>query len=128
MSWEFELLVDAYGGVAEGPAWDGSGLLFTQIHKCRIARWDPAKKECSVVREDTDYANGLMLDSEGKLYACGGGSRSVVRFEPDGSTTTLIDNYEGKRNSFYAGDTISAGRTTFNVGLRYDNQSASLLG
>ena len=35
-----------------------------------------------------------------------------------------IDNYEGKRNSFYAGDTISAGRMTFNVGLRYDNQTS----
>ena len=35
-----------------------------------------------------------------------------------------IDNYEGKRNSFYAGDTISAGRLTFNVGLRYDNQTS----
>ena len=35
-----------------------------------------------------------------------------------------IDNYEGKRHSFYAGDTISAGRMTFNVGLRYDNQTS----
>ncbi len=35
-----------------------------------------------------------------------------------------IDNYEGKRNSFYAGDTISAGRLTINAGLRYDNQSS----
>jgi len=35
-----------------------------------------------------------------------------------------IDNYEGKRNSFYAGDTISAGRMAFNVGLRYDNQTS----
>jgi len=35
-----------------------------------------------------------------------------------------IDNYEGKRNSFYAGDTISAGRMTFNVGLRYDSQTS----
>jgi gluconolactonase len=97
MPWEFELLVDAYGGVAEGPAWDGSGLLFTQIHKCRIARWDPATKECTVFRENTNYANGLMFDPEGRLYACGGGSRSMVRFEPDGSTTTLIDSYEGKK-------------------------------
>ena len=35
-----------------------------------------------------------------------------------------IDNYEGKRNSFYAGDTISAGRLTINAGLRYDNQTS----
>jgi len=35
-----------------------------------------------------------------------------------------IDNYEGKRNSFYAGDTISAGRVTVNIGLRYDHQTS----
>ncbi len=38
-----------------------------------------------------------------------------------------IDNYEGTRNSFYAGDTISAGRLTVNAGLRYDNQSSQSL-
>ncbi len=38
-----------------------------------------------------------------------------------------IDNYEGKRNSFYIGDTISAGRLTVNAGLRYDNQSSQSL-
>lgn len=97
MPWEFEELMEAYGGVAEGPAWDGSGLLYTQIHNCRIMRWDPASRSSSIFREKTHYSNGLMFDPEGKLYGCCGGGRSVVRFEPDGSMTTLADNYEGKR-------------------------------
>ncbi len=97
MSWDFELLVEPYGGVAEGPAWDGSGLLFTQIHACRIMRWDPAKKSCTVYRENTNYTNGLMFDPDGRLYGCCGGGRSVVRFEPDGGVTVLADRYEGKR-------------------------------
>lgn len=97
MSWNFELLVEPYGGVAEGPAWDGSGLLFTQIHACRIMRYDPADGSCQVFRENTNYSNGLMLDPEGKLYACCGGGRSMVRYEPDGTVTTLVDRYEGKK-------------------------------
>ncbi len=97
MSWNFEVIVEPYGGVAEGPAWDGSGLLFTQIHASRIMRYDPAGESCSVFRENTNYANGLMFDPEGKLYACCGGGRSVVRYEPDGEVTTLVDRYEGKK-------------------------------
>ena len=27
MSWDFELVAGPYGGVTEGPIWDGSGLL-----------------------------------------------------------------------------------------------------
>lgn len=97
MSWNFELLVEPYGGVSEGPAWDGSGLLFTQIHACRIVRWDPATRACTVFRENTNYTNGLMFDRDGRLYACQGGGRAVVRYEPGGGVTVLADRYEGKR-------------------------------
>lgn len=97
MSWNFELLVEPYGGVSEGPAWDGSGLLFTQIHACRILRWDPARRSCTVFRENTNYTNGLMFDRDGKLYACQGGGRAVVRYEADGGVTVLADRFEGKR-------------------------------
>jgi gluconolactonase len=89
--------VEPYGGVSEGPAWDGSGLLFTQIHACRILRWDPARRSCTVFRENTNYTNGLMFDRDGKLYACQGGGRAVVRYEADGGVTVLADRFEGKR-------------------------------
>ncbi len=69
MSWNFELIVEPYGEVAEGPAWDGSGLLFTQIQACRIMRWDPQTRECTVFRDNTDYANGLMLSAKSKRKA-----------------------------------------------------------
>ena len=97
MSWKFETLVEPYGGVSEGPAWDGAGLLFSQIHACRIMRYDPAARSCTVFREHTNYTNGLMFDAEGKLYGCQGGGRRVVRFEPDGGTTVVADRFEGKR-------------------------------
>ena len=97
MSWNFELIVEPYGGVAEGPAWDGSALLFTQIQACRIMRWDPQTQECTLFRDNTEYANGLMFDPEGRLYGCQGGARRMVRFEPDGGVTVLSDAFEGKR-------------------------------
>ncbi len=101
MAWQFEMLDPAYGGVSEGPVWDGSGLLFTRIHESRIMRFEPASGRVSVWRENTNYANGLTRDRQGRLYACQGGAtpdaRRVVRYEEDGSATVLADNFEGKR-------------------------------
>ncbi len=69
------------GGVTEGPAWDGTGLLFTHIPASRIMRWDPATRLSSVYRESTNCANGLMFDPQGVLYACEGDARGVVRYD-----------------------------------------------
>ncbi|MDE2716082.1 MAG: SMP-30/gluconolactonase/LRE family protein [Chloroflexota bacterium] len=97
MSWHFEHVDGPYGNVTEGPAWDGGGLLFTSIQQSRIMRYDPTTGKSTVYREDTNYANGLMLDPDGVLYACEGGARRVVRYESDGSATSLTDGFEGKR-------------------------------
>lgn len=97
MSWQFILVNGPYGGTAEGPAWDGSALLFTHIPTSRIIRYDPQDRGSSVYRADTNNANGLMFDPQGRLYACEGGARRVVRYEADGSATALADGYEGKR-------------------------------
>jgi gluconolactonase len=96
MSWEFDLLVEP-NGLAEGPAWDGSGLLFTNIPNSRIMRYDPQSGASTVFRTGTNAANGLMLDREGRLYACEGGGRRMVRYEPDGGVTVIADRFEGRR-------------------------------
>jgi gluconolactonase len=100
MSWEFEVLVEP-NGLSEGPAWDGTGMLYTNIPNSRVMRYVPsqsgAKVEPSVVREGTNGANGLMFDKEGRLYACEGTGRRMVRYETDGGVTVLCDNYQGKR-------------------------------
>ncbi len=101
MSWKFELLDPPYGNVSEGPAWDGSGLLFTRIQQSRIMRYDPETGAVTVWRENTNCANGLTFDAQGRLYGCEGGAtidaRRVVRYEPGGGVTVLADCFEGKR-------------------------------
>ena len=79
MSWQFILVNGPFGGTAEGPVWDGSGLLFTNIPASEILRYDPGSKSSSAFRSETNYANGLTLDGEGRLYACEGDARRVVR-------------------------------------------------
>lgn len=101
MNWNFELLDPPYGGVSEGPVWNGSYLLFTHIQQSLILRYDPATRRVTRERENTNYANGLAYDAAGNLYACVGGgdenSRRVVRYEAGGGETVLADGFEGKR-------------------------------
>lgn len=96
MSWEFERVAGPFS-FTEGPAYDGEGVLFSDIPNSRVMRFDPASGETQVFRTGTNEGNGLMLDPDGRLYACEGGGRRVVRYEPDGTTTVLADRFEGKR-------------------------------
>ena len=97
MSWRFELVDGPYGGTTEGPAWDGTGLLFTDIPAGRIMRYDPQTRRSAIFRADTNQANGLMFDPGGTLYACEGGARRMVRYESDGGVTVLADGFDGQR-------------------------------
>lgn len=97
MSWDFELVAGPLSNLTEGPAWDGHTLLFSDIPNSRIMRYDPQSGGCSVMRTATNQANGLIFDAQGRLYACEGGARRVVRYNPDGSTDVLADRFEGKR-------------------------------
>jgi gluconolactonase len=65
-------------------------------------RFDPKTGEINVVRTGTNEANGLILSEDGKLYACEGGGRRIVRYDPiEGDERVgvhvLCDRFEGKR-------------------------------
>ena len=96
LSWSFERLAGPYT-LTEGPAWDGDGLLFSDIQSDRILRFDPATGRIDVFRTGTDGGNGLTFDPEGRLYGCQQWSRRIVRYEPDGSTTVIVDRLDGRR-------------------------------
>ncbi|MFQ6026613.1 MAG: SMP-30/gluconolactonase/LRE family protein [Dehalococcoidia bacterium] len=97
MGWEWELVAGPFSRLTEGPAWDGKTLLFTYIPASRIMSYDPQSGECTVYRENTNHTNGLAFDADGNLYGCCSGGRSIVRFEPDGSTTTIVDSLDRQR-------------------------------
>jgi gluconolactonase len=96
MSWNFELVAGPFS-FTEGPAWDGEVVLFTDIPNSRIMRYNPEDGQCTEFRTGTNEANGLILDKDGQLYACEGGGRRMVRYNPDGTTTVLADKFEGKQ-------------------------------
>ncbi|MEZ4683900.1 MAG: SMP-30/gluconolactonase/LRE family protein [Caldilineaceae bacterium] len=100
MSWQFELLLEPSS--IEGPAWDGSGLVFTDINRSRILRYDAASGEINVFRTGTNRANGLMLDKQGQLYGWVNKVYPTVRADDalsgmrDG-VTVICDHFEGKK-------------------------------
>jgi len=81
----------------EGPVWDGSRIIFTDIPPSRIMAFDPSTDETVVLHEDSGKANGLALDSKGRLYACQDEGRAVIRFEADGTRTVVADSFEGRQ-------------------------------
>jgi gluconolactonase len=94
----------------EGPLWrqKNGDLLFTDIPKNAIMQWRPGAT-ATIFLQPSGYtgkepftgeepgANGLTLDSEGRLVMCEHGDRRVTRVESDGHKTVLADRFEGKR-------------------------------
>lgn len=106
----------------EGPVWvrKGGYLLFSDIPANKIHKWSP-KDGVSTYMERTgftgdDYtgvgrevkepngevffnlgSNGITLDPQGRVTFNAMGDRAIVRIEPDGKRTVLVDRYEGKR-------------------------------
>ncbi|MAF64790.1 MAG: hypothetical protein CMJ84_03910 [Planctomycetes bacterium] len=76
---EVELVRDGFL-FTEGPAWvpTTSSLLFSDIPANRIYELDAAG-EIKVFREPSHYANGLLVDELGTLWACEHGGRRVSR-------------------------------------------------
>ncbi|MBI3966608.1 MAG: SMP-30/gluconolactonase/LRE family protein [Chloroflexi bacterium] len=83
----------------EGPLWTGDRLLFVDMPNNRILTWTPSAAGGTVetFRQPSNLSNGLTFDRQHRLIACEGVARRLTRTEPDGSTTTLVDRYEGKR-------------------------------
>jgi gluconolactonase len=83
----------------EGPVWFGDGryLLWSDIPNNRILKWDEETGQVSAYRKPSNFANGNTRDRQGRLVTCLHGGRSVIRTEHDGSITTLIDSFGGKR-------------------------------
>ena len=81
----------------EGPVWHPDGhWLFVDVRRSLMFRVSPSG-ELEAFRENTNGANGLTFDLQGRLIMCEGDGRRISRQEPDGSMTTLTETSDGKR-------------------------------
>ena len=80
----------------EGPVGtpDG-GLYFSDIRPNRIHYLDPGGK-ISLVREQTNGANGLALTRDGDLIAAEGEGKRISKRSRDGTVTTVTESIAGK--------------------------------
>ena len=84
-------------GFTEGPVFSRLGyLLFSDIPRNRIMKYTP-DQPLAVFRENSNAANGLTFDHQGRLLTCEGGAARVTRTEKDGKITVLADRCDGKR-------------------------------
>lgn len=83
---------------AEGPVWfgDAGHLVWSDIPNNRLLRYIP-DVGVSTFRAPSNYINGNTRDLQGRLLSCSHGARAVLRTELDGTITTLVDSYNGKR-------------------------------
>lgn len=83
---------------AEGPAWNGVGryLLWSDIPNDVQMRWLEEDGHVSVFRNPAGNSNGNTFDFQGRQISFQHGTRKVVRYEHDGSVTTLASEFNGK--------------------------------
>jgi gluconolactonase len=84
---------------AEGPVYlpDGDVLLWSDVRRNRCLRYELSTGDATVHMQPANFNNGHTLDMDGRLIACEHGTRSVVRFEHDGSRTVLAERFDGNR-------------------------------
>lgn len=80
----------------EGPTCDPHGnVLFTDQPNDRILKWS-ADQKLSTFLQPAGRANGMCFAPGGDLIACADAKMALWSIAPDGTTTVLIDTYDGK--------------------------------
>lgn len=105
-----EVLAEGFAW-SEGPVWQGSRLLFSDVPNNRIHAWSESIGLTTWLEPsgNTDDgagsnggSNGLLIDAEGRLVLCQHGDRRMARLDapldaPEPKFTTLAGEYGGKR-------------------------------
>jgi gluconolactonase len=81
----------------EGPYWHPAGyLLFSDIPANTVYRWTPGNPTSEVHLSPSGNSNGIKAHPDGSLILAQHAGR-VSRLSPDGTLTTLADNFRGQR-------------------------------
>jgi gluconolactonase len=139
-----EKIADGFTWV-EGPVWSRNGgyLLFSDIPTNSVFKWKDGEG-ATLFLKPSGYtgsarfdgrepgSNGLLFDRQGRLVLCEHGDRRIARLEENGSKTTLIDRYDGKRlNSpndavFNSGGDLYFTDPPFGLPKRFDDPQKEL--
>jgi gluconolactonase len=100
VSWTFRpLFATPLAGELDGPAWDGTGLLFANVPKNEILRYDPPSSAVATVRKNAVRTRGLAFAPDGRLYAAQTRSRRIVWYKDDGTAYYVESMLDGERRN-----------------------------
>jgi len=85
----------------EGPAWDGTRLIFSDIPGDTVYVYTPSagKGPPKVLYTPSANANGHTFDREGRLLNAEHGSGALTRWTPQGGRQVIAETFEGKHLS-----------------------------
>ena len=90
-------LVESDFEFIDGTVSDAEGnFFFTDIDADKIYKMS-LDGEFSVFREKSNHSNGLSLDLDGNMLMCEHMGQRISRMNSDGTVTTVVDSYNGKR-------------------------------
>jgi gluconolactonase len=80
---------------AEGPAYLGGNLYFTDIEANKIYRWNRSSG-LEVLKENSGKANGLYFDKNNKLVVCESGNKRIVYISSGSDIAIITDKFGDK--------------------------------
>lgn len=83
-------------GEAAGIAQHEGQILFCAVDESRILSYQPETGEVGEFRRYTSRTTSLALGPGGRVYGTQSGSRRVVQYNPDGTTSTLTTRLDGR--------------------------------
>jgi gluconolactonase len=89
----------ATGGIwFEGPVWlpDSGAVVWSDIPNDRLLRWHP-DDGMTVFVQGAEFQNGHTLDYDGSILACSHGRRRIERIGMDGTSSLVVDRWQGRR-------------------------------
>ena len=82
---------------AQGPvALPNGDFYFADIYNHRILKWEFAKGDYQVVRENTRGGDGLAVMKDGSVLVCELTGKRFGKITPDGDYEVIADTFEGE--------------------------------